>query len=294
MNSTGEPALLPAATVLRDVVMNAQPHALTRPGRLNAVHAHGVFPDSPQGSQAHQGTCPAGTYDEGLEEGLAEGLRQGRAQALAEAGSAQEDATRDLVEAARRAAQEQGLQEGMQEGLKRSAQLAQEQARDVREAADAALEEAMREIDERCARLDRLLATCLTERARLLANCEDEIVLIVHEAICKVLGSEAVKPQVILAMVKQLIAQHGLREALFVHLHPDDAQAMRIAHGSSSLDDWQYVPDASVGLGGVILRSANGSVDARLETQIQSLGDALVAVRRERQLQSAKSTRDGS
>ena len=288
MKPIAEPAAAPAVMVLRDVVMTAQPHALARPARPGAMPAQQPRSNPGKGPDVQQ------AYQEGLAqglaEGLAEGLKQGRAQALADGVNANQDALQAAIESARRAAQEQG----MQEGLKRSAQIAQEQAREVREAADAALEEAMREVNERCARLDKILSTCLTERARILANAEDDMVLIVHEAICKVLGSEAAKPQTLSLMVKQLIAQHGLHEALSVHLHPMDVEAIRMDRAVDSADTWQCVPDASVAVGGVVLRSADGSVDARLETQMQSLGEMLLAVRRERQAQAVQTTRDGS
>ena len=83
-------------------------------------------------------------------------------------------------------------------------------------------------------------------------------------------------------MVKQLIAQQERRAQVVVHLHPDDLDALSREDRGSDDGAWQWVGDSSVQLGGVILRSPEGSLDARLETQLAALREALLAVRRER------------
>jgi flagellar assembly protein FliH len=259
----------PAATVLRDIELSAQPHALTRPVRLTAVPQEPAMPRD-------------------YEHGMAAGLALGRAQGLAEAAAANEEAVRSASEAARQQAQELGLQQGLQEGLRRGAQAVQERAREAQEASDRSHAQATQAFEEGRMRLDGILAACRAESERMLAESEDDLVSVAHEAICKVLGFEVVKPQVIREMIQQLIAAHSLRGELSIHLHPDDAKVMCVDDGTAG--DWTYVPDVAVTLGGAVLRSANGSIDARLETQMRALGEVLISVRREREARSGSAT----
>ena len=52
---------------------------------------------------------------------------------------------------------------------------------------------------------------------------------------------------------------------------------------------WEWVADPAIATGGVVLRSPQGSLDARLDAQLRALGEALVAQRDERRRQQEES-----
>jgi flagellar assembly protein FliH len=264
----------PAAPVpvLRGIVMHAHPHALARPGRATAPASKANTPVSPAAPAAAESAAAHASIEAAFTEGRQEGFAAGHAAALSEARLDLQAAT----EEARSIAAEEGRAAGLQQGL-REAQA---------EAARAQLE-ARGEVEQaacdRMQRLDRLLDAAGAESTKWLAEIEDDLVALTHEVACRVLGEHAAQPVVLQAMVKHLLAQHGQRAQLAVHVHPEDYEALvREAHADASDAPWRWVADKTVQMGGVILRSPEGSLDARLETQLAALRDALHAHRRER------------
>jgi flagellar assembly protein FliH len=206
-----------------------------------------------------------------FEAGLAEGRKQGYEAAAAQAAEQARAREMELAELRLLAAAEgraEGLALGREEGL-----LASGQAQ-----ADA-MEQVDRAAADRLDRLDHLLKSLVLERARRLEEAEEDIVAFSHEIVCRILGAQAAKPECIRAMVTHLLAQDGPRAHLAVHAHPDDLAAL-IEEGGET--PWQWIGDKAVQLGGVVLRSPEGSLDARLETQLAALRDALLDSRRHR------------
>ena len=80
--------------------------------------------------------------------------------------------------------------------------------------------------------------------------------------------------------VAKLLVQHGTKDQLAVHVHPSDAALL--AAGRDGNEAWRWVADDAVQLGGVILRSPEGSLDARLEIQLAALREALLKTRAQR------------
>ncbi len=254
-----------APPVLRGVVLHAQPHALVRPGRMPVAglpaskgHVQGL----PQASAAALDAALTKGREEGYAAGHAAGVEQERA------GVAM------TIDAARIQAQEEGHQAGMRHGLEAAAEEIE-----IRQATW------RREFDEaqrtRALQLESVLRAASAEALQRLSEAEDDLVAISHEAVCRILGNEAHRADTIRSMVRHLLAEHGARAQLAVHVHPDDAQVLS-EFTQSDHAPWQFVADKAVNLGGVILRSPQGSLDARLETQLVALRDSLTAVRAQR------------
>ncbi|ROZ63192.1 FliH/SctL family protein [Ramlibacter sp. WS9] len=266
-----------SASVLRGIVMQSQPHALLRPGRAaggaTPIKVHPLSPPlrAEQASDATLGRKSPG-YEQAFAEGREEGYAAGRATAIAEGRQSLQDA----ITQARVRAAEEGHLEGLASGRK-EALVELERARS--EAADLA----KAAVEHRLVRLDDLLKGLAADLALRLVDAEDDLVALGHEAVCRVLGEEAATPAVLRSMVNHLLAQHGQRAQLAIHVHPDDLAALN-EEGAPSDPAWRWVADNSVQLGGVILRSPEGSIDARLETQLAVLGETLLAVRRERKV----------
>jgi flagellar assembly protein FliH len=261
--------------VLRGVLLHGQPHALSRPGRpgsesLSAKHQ--AEPDHPS-----PGDCGAlsavSAIESAYEAGLAEGRKQGFDAAVMTATEEARGRDAALVEL-RASAAAQGRTEGMAQGREEAlAAAGQAQAQAAQQADQAAA--------DRLGRLDHLLEGLVAEGARRLEEAEEDLLALSHEIVCRILGAEAAQPERIRSMVLHLLAQHGPRAQLSVHIHPDDLAALTQELDSRETP-WRWVGDPAVQLGGVVLRSPEGSLDARLETQTAALRDALLRLRRER------------
>ncbi|MGZ3182489.1 MAG: FliH/SctL family protein [Telluria sp.] len=166
------------------------------------------------------------------------------------------------ADTARELGRERGLQEGRQQGAAEARQSFEAELARVRSLADG-LQAAL---------------------AGSIHGLEDLAVALAFEAVCKMLGTAAVTEDGIRALVHQA-AQHAAHvEKVVVRLHPADLAALTDAGAldgalpSGSAASW--VADKSIELGGCVVETDGGKLDARLETQIEGLREALVAARR--------------
>lgn len=176
---------------------------------------------------------------------------------------------------------EEGLRQGLVEG--RSAGEAEINRR---------LAQAQEHAAERLQRLDALHAAWSTQLANQLAArlgaAEDDMVALCHGVICRILGDNLVTrvgaAQSMRAAIEEWIRaseQQSRSEAVVVHVHPADFDAMKsdemlarwlVQQGLKGVQ-WQARED--VRLGGCIVQSGEGDLDARLETQLEILRDQL-------------------
>lgn len=264
--------------VLRGIVMHAQPHALARPSRSSlqspAAKVH-ALPPSARGDAAESiGADRRASF----EQAFAEGRKEGYAAGLSDAQAENEAQLQTAIDAARTSAVDEGRAEGLKEGREMA-------AAELERLQMIALEKAGAELRAQAERFERLLSGVESQAAKALWDAEDDLVALAHDAICRVLGSEASAPGTIRAVVRHLLGQHGQRTRLSVHVHPEDMAALQ--QDARAGDEWRWVADRSVQLGGVVLRSPEGSLDARLETQLAALKEALLATRAERRTNHA-------
>ncbi|MFK9090583.1 FliH/SctL family protein [Bacillus salipaludis] len=107
-----------------------------------------------------------------------------------------------------------------------------------------------------------------------------------------VIASQIVKqeleshPDQFVELIKQHILRFKEKESITVCVHPDDfdfIQSQRIhliavVNGETEI---KVIPDYSVSLKGCIIRTAYGSVDARIDTQIEEIKRVILEARRE-------------
>lgn len=187
---------------------------------------------------------------------------------------AQAEAQARQVEAQRaRAGYEAGRQEGRAEGLQQIRQEARaqavEQARDEIAALSGTLQAAMREFE-------------LSQRA-LLAAAEAgliELALAVARRVCKL--AAAATTDVAAANVRQLLEMVRHAGDAELRVHPTELERLRelapaLLQHAQRLEHLTFVGDEGVGRGGAVLRTRDGQVDARLETQLDRIAAALLA-----------------
>lgn len=250
----------PQGQVLRDVVIDAQVHTLARPARAQEP---AVAADAPQAPAALPAEAPPERQAE-CEQAFARGYEQGRSDG--------ERAGRDAAAAqAMTEAHEQGRREGMEAGMQAA-----------REAANA-------EVKASLAALEALLRTLPEQFGKRLATVEEDMVALCFEAVTRVLGDSAATADGVRAMLRLALEQFGARRLAEIRVHPDDLHDLA---SDATVDAWlrrredgqeiRIVADAAIELGGVVLRSPAGRLDARLETQVAALRSALAAVRARR------------
>lgn len=274
--------------VLRDVVVRHEPRSLPRPANRAARLATG-------GDASHRSNGGgAGPWASGDREDAASaqaeasahyelGLRAGRAEAEA----AHRAASADGIERRRREGFERGLEEGHLEGLARGRE---EGRHEVDREAAAARDRAA----ERLAQLDRLLAALPVELASRLDAAEEDMVALSHDVVCRILGEHLVTRDGVAGLVRGALRDafggstpHARgRETTTIHLHPGDLRLLQedgqVAaslrqDGAGGAVEW--VADDRVRLGGCIVTSSEGSLDARLENQLAALQAVLLRFR---------------
>lgn len=126
-------------------------------------------------------------------------------------------------------------------------------------------------------RVHVLLDELCRQQAVRADECEDVLVAIAFAAVCKMLGQRAVDVDGVRTLIRQAGAELCDAEVR-VRLHPDDhALLADCEHALPS--GFTLVADDSVALGGCMLDSTGGTLDARLETQLAELAALLRATR---------------
>jgi len=248
----------PLAPLLRGVHLQAQPRVLARPQRVpsaplpEAAHAP---PPGPGGKPVVVAMPPpvaavaVALPDEVFEQARAKGLQEGR-------------------------------EAGLQLGLKDAQERLGEATRAAQAAAAAALERESARLAQQCAdRVARVDALARAFEERLASHCaalESEAAVLAFGVVCRLLGDAAGRRETVEALVGQ--AMSSLRsQAVRVRLHAADLALLDEgeSRGTSGLrarhPGIEWVADAAVPAGGCLIDSAGGTLDARLDSQLQRL-----------------------
>ncbi|WP_374357756.1 FliH/SctL family protein [Chitinimonas sp.] len=169
--------------------------------------------------------------------------------------------------------------------LKGEAEQMQELARQrgLKEGRAAGAEEARQAMAAELARLRSIAEAMQSLPERGFANSEDMALAIAFEAVCMVLGEQAGQQEAVAGAVKQAARQ--LREAgrLLIRLHPQDLALLRDGRlldtllAADKLPQW--VEDETLALGGCIIETEQGDLDASFDTQLSRLRERLLRVR---------------
>jgi flagellar assembly protein FliH len=249
-SKAGTAALKP---ILKGVVVHAQPHALLRPGRA----AGGVAINKSASSD--------------LEQVRASAYAQGRAARAAEEAQA--------LELAFATAREQGFEAGHKAGLESGLAKGQLDAKEAMSQASAAAMESAR---ERIQQLERLIASAHECASALRWEAEDDLVAMSYELVCRIVGEQAASPASLREVARQMLAGIDNASRAALHVHPDDHRALMLDADVDGEQVLRWVADPEVALGGMVVRSRNATLDARLETQFHVLQSTLAQHREQR------------
>lgn len=180
---------------------------------------------------------------------------------------------------------QQGYEQGLLEGRERS--LRESSLHTI--AAKEALAERLERLDTWISGLSKAWSWHLHSR---LSAVEEDMVSLSTSVALRILGERALDREAVRHGVQQAILQ--CREAgegtlvTAIHVHPQDLEFLRT---DPDLAEWfkdrdlpqvKWLADGGIRLGGCIIRSEHGALDARLETQFMELQKLLAQVRAER------------
>jgi type III secretion protein L len=149
------------------------------------------------------------------------------------------------------------------------------------------LEAARREGREQgLAEWNEILASAEAARERLAASYEQELMRLSIRIAEKIIGEELrTRPETIVSIVRESLHSVRHERHLVIQVNPQEADEVR-----QRLDrlhevvgpgrQFQVVADASVTRGGCMVETELGVIDARLETQLKCLEDALTRAAR--------------
>ncbi len=208
------------------------------------------------------------------------------------------------------------FENGYQEGYQKAKQAADQEVRrlaeqlaielaeqKVRQAYEQASAEAKKLAEQAVKKLEAQWQVKLTQLGDLveqfpvqfnayLADAEDDMLALVYEVVCRILGEEGTSLPGLRAQLQQCLkAWHG-HALLNIELHPDDLallqsdeeslKLLKMGGFSAERSTLRWVADPRVKVGGCRLRSAEGILDARLEVQFKALEATLLSTRASR------------
>jgi flagellar biosynthesis/type III secretory pathway protein FliH len=120
-------------------------------------------------------------------------------------------------------------------------------------------------------------------RAKFLEDAADEVVLLAFAVARRVLRREVeADPEVALPLVRELLQRAAAGTHVTVRLSPRDHAVLSAADAlpeSAGLDGVHFRLDAAITSGGVLVETAAGGLDGRIETQLELIEEALRAPR---------------
>jgi flagellar assembly protein FliH len=146
-----------------------------------------------------------------------------------------------------------------------------------------ALADAQATYRDRVEHLNRLIDNAGRSFAAQIEGLEDIAVGIAFEALVKLLGEALATRAGVQAAVAQVLRRTKDEEKLVVHLSPNDFYLL-LQQGAQSQalerPGIELVPDERIELGGCLVETGAGTLDGRIEAQLDVLRQTLLRVRR--------------
>lgn len=186
---------------------------------------------------------------------------------------------------ARAAGYEAGRAQGEKDGYEAGIQQALERAETERRAALESTQAGQQKLADALAKMQLMAEAVARQKSGFLNDAEDDMVALAFEALCRLLGETAVTRDMVRAGIDNALTHWRGKAMLEIHVHPEDLpwleedkdfSARIAAHGPHTV---RWVADAEVAMGGCLLRSSEGALDARLELQVEALKTALLQMR---------------
>lgn len=165
---------------------------------------------------------------------------------------------------------EEARQRGHEEGFAAGAEQAEQQ---VRAGMEQMLEEAR-----------RVVMQAYEAKSRIIAEAEQFVVELSCEIAGKILGRKlGQEPELAVELMKQSLSRRKEQGTITLCVAPQQFEFVEAARDELAMSvdtqaELQIVPDPGVQDGGCVIRSAYGSIDARIDTQLASIREELLLI----------------
>lgn len=142
----------------------------------------------------------------------------------------------------------------------------------------AGAEQARVELAEALALVQRVAAEGAAIRNDLLHRSEREMVEMVITALRSILGARAVEdPSLVVHTVRHALQRAGAQNVVRIRVHPTHAASLaaELADVDGDPPAFEVLGDGAVGVGGCIVDTQHGRVDARLDVQLDAIARLL-------------------
>lgn len=186
---------------------------------------------------------------------------------------------------ARAAGYEAGRAQGEKDGYEAGLQQALERSELDRRAALESIRAERQKLADALEKMQHMAQAVSGQKTAFVEGAEDDMVALVFEAVCRVLGETAAMRDMVRAVVVNALAHWRGKAALEIHVHPQDLEwleadqdlsARFAAHAHHAI---RWVASAELALGGCMLRSPEGALDARLDLQLEAFKTLLLQTR---------------
>ena len=117
---------------------------------------------------------------------------------------------------------------------------------------------------------------------RVSQETEKALVELTLEAAQRIVAGMPIPPKLVEAVVREAVSQVEDNAEIIIHLHPEDLALLRkvqspLLQGSPESGPLRFAPSNEVSRGGCLIHTRFGLLDARRETKIEQLRQALAA-----------------
>ncbi|CAI6026669.1 FliH/SctL family protein [Cohnella sp. JJ-181] len=144
--------------------------------------------------------------------------------------------------------------------------------------------QAQARLEQMLAEAERIVTQAYEAKARIIAEAERFVVELSCSIAGKIVrGTLEGASEMAIDMMKQALARRKERGTITLCVAPEqfefvEAAKDELALAVDSQAELQIVPDPTVRGGGCVIRSAYGSIDARVDTQLESIRDELLQI----------------
>lgn len=140
-------------------------------------------------------------------------------------------------------------------------------------------EESLPEIEEKLTRLDKLLNK-ISEFNFYTEDRDNEfLVEVIFESICKIIGEKTITKAQVLNVINYSINQINENLSISLYVSPIDFDLIggEVKNSERPLQKINILPSENIELGGCLIETDEGVLDARLDTQLHELKQLLIS-----------------
>ena len=117
-----------------------------------------------------------------------------------------------------------------------------------------------------------------TVRDHLLRGAEREIVELVIDSVRAVIGEQArLEPSLVMDTVERALKRAGSQNIVRIRVNPQNCElvsAQLVGRAGEVAANWEVTADGAIGVGGCVIDTEAGEVDARLDVQLDEIARA--------------------